>query len=107
MTEERFLTIAEVKDLLEEENEKRGELNHEQGFALQHAREIARLPGDRARTIVEELKKIDNVSEEIAVVLVDIKAEDAEDVKAVFYKERFDVEADTVEKILSVMEEYL
>ena len=105
--EERFVTLAEVKEILEEESERRENLTHEQGFALQHAREIARLPGKRARALVEELKKIEGVSEEIAVTLVDIKAEHPDDVKAVFYKERFELAPETVDKILETMEKYL
>ncbi|MCK4718823.1 MAG: hypothetical protein KAT70_09155, partial [Thermoplasmata archaeon] len=60
--EERYLTLAEAKELLEEANDKRGELNHEQGFALQHARSIARLPGKRARALVDQLMEVDEVT---------------------------------------------
>ncbi|MCD6461811.1 MAG: RNA polymerase [Thermoplasmata archaeon] len=105
--EERYLTLAEVKEILEEENETRGGLTHEQGFALQHAREIARIPGKRARSLVDELVKIEGVSEETAVTLVDIKAEHPDDVRAVFYRERFEITPETIQQILETMEKYL
>ena len=107
MDEDRYITLAEVKEFLEEENDKRGELNHEQGFALQHARATARLPGKRARAIVEKLMELEGVSEMLATNLVDILPTHEDDVKAVFYKERFEVPDETVAKILEIFEENL
>ena len=105
MGDERYITIAEVKEILEEENEERGDLSPEQGFALQHALTVVRIPGKRARSLVDELLSVGDVSEEIAVSLVDIVPTHPDDVKAVFHKERFDVSAEAIEKILKIFEE--
>ncbi|MDG6220787.1 MAG: RNA polymerase Rpb4 family protein [Candidatus Thermoplasmatota archaeon] len=105
MGEERNLTLAEVKEILEEENEARGELNHEQGFALQHVRSVVRIPAKRTRSVVEELMGIEGVNETIAVNLVDIMPTHIDDIKAVFHKERYDVSEETVKKIMEIIEE--
>jgi len=105
--ETKYITLAEVKEILEEENESRGELNHEQGFALQHARATARLPGKRARALVEKLMEVEGINEMYAVNLVDVLPTHPDDVTAVFYKERFDLPEDTIKKILEIFEENL
>ncbi len=102
----QYITIAEAREILEKETEARENMKPEQGFALQHAREVSRLPGDVARQIVEELKQIEGVTEQIAVTLVDIKAEHPDDVRAVFYKERIDLTEDLISRILETMEKY-
>ena len=101
----RYLTVAEAKEMLEKESEIRGALSHEQGFALQHATTLVRIPGKRARAIVEELLEIEGVTEPIAVSLVDIVPTHVDDVKAVFHKERYDPPEESLEKILKVFQE--
>lgn len=104
--EEEFLTLAEVRALLEKEKEERGELSPEQGYALQHVEAFARLSPRKSRKLVEELLGLDFMSPFNAVKLADLLPREPEDVRAVFSKERFTLGKEDVERILTIVEKH-
>ena len=57
MSDEKYLTLAEVKEILDAEREIR-DLNTEQLYALTHAERFAKLSAKDARKLVEELIEI-------------------------------------------------
>ena len=106
MAEEQYLTLAEVKDLLEDEQEKR-EFTTEQKYALVHAQQFVKLDAKQARKLVEELLKFDMLTEAHACKLADLLPRHADEVKAIFAKERFVLEAGTIDEILEIINKYL
>lgn len=106
MADERFVTLAEVEELLVEESKLR-ELSSEQKLALDHATRLKKLPVDKARALQKELEQIDFVSPAIACKLVDILPTHPDDVRILFTKERVILEKKHVEQILKVVEKYL
>ena len=106
MSEYKPLTIAEVKDILEKESGKR-ELNFEQKAALQHAVVYSKLTPDKERKLVNELMKIENINEPLAVKIADMMPGHADDVRVIFAKERFALDQKIVEAILKTVEKYL
>ena len=106
MTEYKPLTISEVKDMLEKESAKR-ELNFEQKAALQHAVTFTKLIPEKERKLVNELMKIENINENLAVKIADMMPEHADDVRVIFAKERFALDQKIVESILKTVEKYL
>ncbi len=101
MSASENLTIAEVKEILEEEESKR-ELTTEQKYALQHAKVFAKSDGKKAKEIMEQLKAIEPLNASHACKLADTMPQSAEEVRAVFAKERFTLDDSAMNQILSI-----
>jgi len=107
--EGRLVTLAEVKEWLEEAERIRGELSYEQKLALDHARSFAlKLTGTQSRELVGRLRKAsDKLSEAHAVKIADLLPTHPDDVRVVLAKERFQLEKDEMDKILEAVQAYL
>lgn len=99
--------LSEVKEMLEAEQERRGELRYEQQLALEHAQKFARLDPDDARAIRDEALEIDRVTPALATKIADLCPRDEEDVQAIFAKERFNLGDDDIKKILDAVAKYV
>jgi len=80
--EGRYLTLAEVKELLGEE-----ELNDVQKLALEHSREFSKLGVKEAKALTKELSELD-LPENIVCKLVDILPSDTDTIITVLSTER-------------------
>jgi DNA-directed RNA polymerase subunit F len=105
MTEE-YLTLAEIKELLKQEQSKRI-LTLEQNYALEHATKFAKLEAKESRKLVKELVKIEPVTEAIACKIADMLPQHPAEVDAIFLKERTTLEDEAGAKILEVVKKYL
>lgn len=105
--EPEFVLVSEVKELLEKESEERDELRYEQKLALEHARAFARLDPDDARELYEEALKLDRVSPANAAKIADLCPQHPDDVRAIFQKERYNLEEDEVQNILDTVAKYV
>ncbi len=101
----KYVSLAEVKNLLEKEEKKR-ELSYEQKLALEHAKHFSKLAITKANTMVEELVKLERITEPFAYKIADILPKHPEEVRAIFAKERFTLEDDEVKKIIKIVEKY-
>jgi len=99
---ERLVSIPEVKKVLESTQQSR-ELTYEQKLALEHATYSAKTDPRNAQKLVEELRKIERITDGIAYKIVEIWPEHPDDVKAIFAKERFTLKEDEVEGILKLV----
>ncbi len=106
MSDERYVTLAEVKEMLEEENATR-ELSNDQKLAMEHAQKISKLEPKEAKKLKDELTKLDLVSEAMACKLVDILPSHSDDVRVLFAKERLVLEKKYIDQILKIVEKYL
>lgn len=104
---EEFLTLAEVKELLQKEKEERGELSPDQAYALQHAESCARLPAKKAQKLVKELQEMEFMSPQNAVKIADLLPSNPDDVRSVFAKERFTLGKEEIDRILETVAKYL
>lgn len=103
---EQYITLAEVRDLLTEEHEKR-ELLTSQKAAMEHARTVCELSADSAKKIIEEVRAIEGVTEFAAVKIADMLPQYPEDIRAIFSKERITVDQKTVDQIIETVGKYL
>ncbi|MBE6520045.1 MAG: RNA polymerase [Thermoplasmata archaeon] len=103
---ERYVTLAEVKRLLLEESDKR-ELLTSQKAALDHAQAVSYLSVEDTQSIVEEVSKLDKVTDRIAIKIADILPKYPNDVRAIFYKERVELTADDIQEILDIVAKYI
>lgn len=108
--EPRYVTLAEVKEMLNAEAEKRGELLRFQDSSRAHANEICRLTTAEAAELVDKLKQIDfiaQVSDSVPYKIADILPKYPNDVRAIFSKERITLDGDMVQQILDTVQPYL
>ena len=105
---EQYVTLAEVRDLLRSEAEKR-ELITSQNYALDHAQKVCpELPLESAKAIIEEVSQLEEeVSDAVAVKIADILPKYPEDVRAIFSKERIVLDNDKINEIIDIVAKYL
>jgi len=102
----RYLTLAEVKELLLEENEKR-ELNALQKAALSHAEEFVKLSVDDTKKLVDELLALDYMDERHAVKIADILPVHPDQVRAIYAKEKIVLPPEQIKEILDIVAKYI
>ena len=103
---EQYVTLAEVRDLLTEEGEKR-ELLASQRAAVEHAQKVCTISLESAKALIEEVSQLEDVSDAVAVKIADLLPEYPEDVRAIFSKERVTLDNDKINQILEIVEKYL
>jgi DNA-directed RNA polymerase subunit F len=114
---ERYVTLAEVRDLLSEIAESRkgtaGELEDEdvllasQKAALDHAQKVSTISLEDANKLIEEVSQIEEVTDAIAVKIADILPRYPEDVRAIFSKERINLSNEQINQIIDIVSKYI
>jgi DNA-directed RNA polymerase subunit F len=94
-----FVSVPEVKDILEEVQEGR-ELNYEQKLALEHATYSVHTSPKEAEKLIKALMEHDRITESLAFKIVEIWPTHPDDVKAIFAKERFTLKDDDIKDII-------
>ena len=71
---EQYVTLAQVRELLEAEAEIRGydNLLQSQKAALDHAQTVCSISLEQANAIIDEVKQIDIVSDAVALKIADL-----------------------------------
>ncbi len=106
MSAGRYVTLAEVKQLLSKE-EKNRELTQEQKVAYEHAQRFARLDVDSAKKLHKDLTEIGVGSEQNIVKIIDLLPSVPEDVRLIFSKERLTPEKKQIEQIIEAVRKYM
>lgn len=104
--EESYVSLTELKVILDKEKAARGELNPEQQYSLTHAFLFARMPAEKVPAIVKELMEIPMMSPFNAVKIVDLMPTHMDDVRPIFAKERFALSKEDAEKVLEIVGKY-
>jgi DNA-directed RNA polymerase subunit F len=107
LADEEYLSLAEVKELLEKEKDNREELMPEQKLALSHAEAFAKLTKAKTKKLVSELVKMDQMSEPNAYKIADVMPEEPDEVRAIFSKERFTLTKEETDQVLKLVRKYL
>ncbi len=107
MSEERLVTLAEVKETLEHESKERTELTNEQKVALDHAGKFAKLSAKEAQKLLAELKELDFVSETVSYRIVDVCPQYPEDVRALFAKERLILDKKQIDQVIAAVKKHV
>ncbi|MGI5964719.1 MAG: RNA polymerase Rpb4 family protein [Candidatus Methanomethylophilaceae archaeon] len=103
---EQYVSLAEVRDIMTAEKEKRG-LLAVQNATMEHAQTVSRLSAEDAKALVEELKGIESVTDFIAIKIADILPKYPVDVRVIFSKERITLDSETTDRILTTVAKYL
>ena len=106
---EQYVTLAEVRDLLEAEAEIRGydNLLQSQKAALDHAQTVCSISLDQANAIIDEVKQIDIVTDAVALKIADLLPRYPEDVRAIFSKERVTLEPAQIQQIIDIVQKHI
>jgi len=107
MSDERVVSLAEVKEILEAEAKERPELTSEQKISLDHATRIAKLSFQDTKRLYDDLKSFDFVSDTVAVKIVDLLPAYPEDMRALFAKERLILDKKQIDQLLSAVKKYV
>ena len=109
MWSEQYVTLAEVRELLEAEAEIRGydNLLQSQKAALDHAQTVCSISLDQANAIIDEVKQIDIVTDAVALKIADLLPRYPEDVRAIFSKERVTLEPAQIQQIIDIVEKHI
>lgn len=104
--EEAYVSLTELKVILDKEKAARGELNPEQQYSLSHSSLFARVPAEKVPAIVKELMEIPMMSAFNAAKIVDLMPTHLDDVRAIFAKERFSLSKEDAEKVIEIVGKY-
>ena len=104
--EEEFVSLAELKVILEREKASRGDLTPEQQYALSHAAAFGRIAPEKVPAMVKELMEVPMMSLANAVKIADCLPTHLDDVRAIFAKERFALSKEDAEKALEIVNKY-
>jgi DNA-directed RNA polymerase subunit F len=104
--QEDLLTLAEVKELLDQIRLKRAdeeELGYELRRAIRHADLFAKGTGEESQAMVAELMKLEKMNKQIAVKIADVRPTSKDELRAIYAKERFTLSEEELNSILEIV----
>ena len=104
--QEDLLTLAEVKEILDQIRDRRSdeeELGYELRRAIRHAEIFSKGTAEESRALVAELMKLGKMNLEIAVKIADIKPVNKDELRAIYAKERFTLSEEELDNILEIV----
>ena len=105
-TTQRYVSLAEVKNILKKVGNDREELLYEQRIALDHCNKFVKLNIKKTNDMIKELKNIEFINDYHAYKIADLLPTNADDIKAIFAKERITVGENDIKKILEIVNKY-
>lgn len=99
---QRSATVAEVKEIMEAQKADR-ELGFEQQVTMEYAQKVAKLDAKKAQKFVAVLEKMEKLTPEIAVKIVDMMPASKEQLMVIVSKERYTLSEKEVEQIIALM----
>jgi DNA-directed RNA polymerase subunit F len=99
---ERIVSLEEVKNILTKE-EKDRELSYEKRLALDHAKSFSKLNITTTKKLIKDLQKMERISEQIAYKIAELLPQHPDDVRAIFAKERFNLEEKEINEIIELV----
>ena len=99
---QRSATVAEVKEIMEAQKAAR-ELGFEQQVTMEYAQKAAKLDAKKAQKLVSALEKMEKLTPEIAVKIVDMMPASKEQLMVIVSKERYTLSEKEIEQIIGLM----
>lgn len=101
------MTLAEVKEALEEIRLKRAEEPEELGYelrrAIKHADIFSQGAAEEGLKMMAELSGLEKMTPEIATKIVDIRPKTKDEIRALYAKERFTLTDEDLDAILDIV----
>lgn len=105
---EELLTLAEVRDILDDIRQRRAQISDEElGYelrrAIRHSELFAKGTSEESRNLVNELAKLEKMSPEVAIKIADIRPRTKDELRAIYAKERFTLSEEELNLILDIV----
>mgnify|MGYP000205567065 CR=1 FL=1 len=109
--DEEYLTTAEAKAILAEIEADRAadeerELRYELARAIEHVNRFGHLDAEESRELVEALVDLDPIDVSTAVKITDLLPEDRTELRSVFAQERYSLDGEELDEVLSIVAKY-
>jgi DNA-directed RNA polymerase subunit F len=109
--DEEYLTISEVKELLEDVEAERAadeerELRYELARAIEHVNRFTVLDPEESRELAEELQQFEKVDEKTAFKIADLLPQSRDELRALYAQQRYALDGDELDEILNVVAKY-
>ncbi|PTD94034.1 DNA-directed RNA polymerase subunit F [archaeon SCG-AAA382B04] len=108
--EDEPIPISEAGEILKEETEKRREEERDKGYAqrraFDHIQKFSKQDSEKAKELYQKLVEHNKVTPELAVKMTDLLPKEKDLIRALYSKERFALNEDTIEELLDIISEY-
>ena len=109
--DEEHVTIAEAKTILNEVEAERADdeerdLQYELARAVEHVNRHASLEAEEAQELVDQLTELETVNAKTAHLVADLLPEDRTELRAIYAKERFNLDGEDLDEILDIVAQY-
>jgi DNA-directed RNA polymerase subunit F len=109
--DEEYLTISEVKELLEDVEAERAadeerELRYELARAIEHVNRFTVLDPEESLDLVAELEDLEKVDEKTAYKIADLLPQTRDELRAIYAQERYALDGEELDEILNVVAKY-
>ena len=109
---EEYLTVSEVKNLLEEVEAERAadeerEIRYELARSIEHVNRFAFLDPEESLELVDELQQLEKVDDKTAYKIADLLPQDRDELRAVYAQERYALSGDELDEVLNVVAKYV
>jgi len=98
------IPLVKVKEMLKELS-KEGELTYEQSLTLKYADKFSKLSISKTEKLIEELKKTDGLTEELAIKIVDLLPQN-EEVLGLIIGKNTKISDEDLQKIIKLVTSY-
>lgn len=109
--DEEYLTVSEVKSLLEDVEAERAadeerEIRYELARAIEHVNRFALLDPEESRELVENLLELEKVDETTAFKIADLLPQSRDELRSLYAQQRYALSGDELDEILNVVAKY-
>ncbi len=104
MVEEKPITLFQVKELLKA-RKKEKELTYEQDQTYKYASTFSKLPKAKTAKLLGELEKLETISEELAIKLVDVMPTEEETIN-LFREKKDEVSEEDLKAALELLKKF-
>ncbi|SFG38137.1 DNA-directed RNA polymerase, subunit F [Halopelagius inordinatus] len=109
--DEEYLTVSEVKSLLQDVEAERAadeerEIRYELARAIEHVNRFAILDPEESRELVEDLLELEKVDETTAFKIADLLPQSRDELRSLYAQQRYALSGDELDEILNVVAKY-
>lgn len=108
--EDEPITVSEAGEFLKEEIERRRREERERGYAqrraFDHIQKFSKLDSEDAKELYNKLLNHNKVSKELAVKMTELLPREKDLIRALYSKERFALDEETIEELLDIISQY-
>lgn len=101
----KFISLSEIKTIVSE-RKKEKDLKYEQDQSLKYTKEFAKITDVKAKKLIEDLMKINGMTERLSVKIADIAPEEIEIMQLLPLKEE-NVSDETLKEALETVKKYV